>query len=377
MIRALIVVAVALMLTAFLVMSQHVDGPLVVSGFVEADEIRLGSRVGGRVLKVHVSEGENVSAQDVLVELEPFDLREKKAQAEQILAQAQAVHDKLTTGFRPQEIAQAKSRTDQLRAALEKLQNGPRPQEIAAAESGLRLAESELSLARIKYQRTEALFGRQAADKADLDEASTGLSVAQARVDARTEELAVLQEGSRKEDIAQAFAQLEEAVQELNLRQAGYRTEEIREAKAGLDAAQAALQAINRQLEELSIKAPADAVVESIELQPGDLVTPNAPAVSLMDVGRLWVRAYVPENHLNLENGQKVEVRVDSFPEMTFAGVIRFVARQAEFTPGNVQTPEERSQQVFRIKVEITAGMEHLRPGMAADVVLESKVVAK
>ena len=86
-----------------------------------------------------------------------------------------------------------------------------------------------------------------------------------------------------------------------------------------------------------------------------------------------WVRAYVPENHLNLKLGQAVRVTVDSFPGRTFAGRIAFVARQAEFTPGNVQTPEDRSQQVFRIKVNLIEGLDVLRPGLAADVWLESE----
>jgi len=97
-------------------------------------------------------------------------------------------------------------------------------------------------------------------------------------------------------------------------------------------------------------------------------VPPNAPVVSMLDLGTLWVRAYVPENRLDLALGQRVVVTVDSFPGREFAGHVSFVARQAEFTPGNVQTPEERSKQVFRIKVEIDEGRDQLRPGMIADV---------
>ena len=107
-----------------------------------------------------------------------------------------------------------------------------------------------------------------------------------------------------------------------------------------------------------------------IDLQPGDLVAPNAPVLSLLDTGHLWVRAYVPENRLDIQVGQKVPITVDSFPGKTFSGHISFISRQAEFTPNNVQTPEERSKQVFRIKVEIDEGRDVLRPGMTADVVL-------
>lgn len=363
---------VALVLFGLLFLSQQSHGPIVVSGFVEADEIRVGSRIGGRVHKVLVDEGRSVSAGDVLIELDPFDLLERKAEADQVLAQATAACDKLTSGFRSEEIAQSVARRDQATAELRKLQNGPRPQEISAAESDVRLAKAELDLAQKVYQRSESLYGRQAIDKNELDEAVTKLSVAQAAVDARTDQLDLLKEGSRSEDISRAEAQLEEAEQELTLRKNGYREEEVREASARQSAAAAACRAIERQIDELKIVSPSDAVVEAIELQPGDLLSPNAPAISLIGAGRMWVRAYVPENHLNLQNGQELTVQVDSFPDRTFTGEVVFVARQAEFTPANVQTPEERSKQVFRVKVQLKEGLEVLRPGMAADVLLPS-----
>ncbi len=374
MTRILGFLVVAALLVGLLLLSQQQSGPLVVSGFIEADEIRVGSRVGGRVQKVLVSEGDQVPSGETLVELEPFDLNERLAEAQQRFVQAGAVHDRLAAGFRPEEIAQALARQKQIQAELNKLSNGPRAQEIAASEASLRLAEAELSLAAKVHQRTETLFGQQSIDKNKLDETATALHVAQASVDAQSQKLALLQEGSRKEDIAKAAARLEEASQEVALRQKGYRVEEVREAKAKLDSADAAVEAVKRQLEELRITAPSDCVVEAIELQPGDLLSPSMPAVSLVNAQKLWVRAYVPENHLGLVTGQSVRVRVDSFPDRAFAGEIVFVARQAEFTPANVQTPEERSKQVFRIKVRLTDGLDVLRPGMAADVVLSENL---
>ena len=370
MTKIVVILAAAVVLVGLLLFSQQRSGPIVVSGFVEADEIRVGSRIGGRVLKVLVEEGAQVAAGATLVELDPFDLLERKAEAVQLRAQATAIHEKLTAGFRPEEIGQSLARTKQIQADLDKLRNGPRPQEIAAAEADLRLSNSQLELATKVYNRVESLFGKQAAEKSELEEAASKLSVAQATVDARTEQLALLREGSRVEDIARAEAQLEESTQALELQQNGYRREDVREAKAKLDAAEAAVQAIDRQIAELRITAPTDCVVEAVELRPGDLLSANAPAISLVDKTRMWVRAYVPENHLNLTTGQSLTMRVDSFPDRTFSGEVIFVARQAEFTPANVQTPEERSKQVFRIKVQLTDGLDILRPGMAADVIL-------
>jgi multidrug resistance efflux pump len=113
-------------------------------------------------------------------------------------------------------------------------------------------------------------------------------------------------------------------------------------------------------------------VVDAIDLRPGDLVAPNAPAAALLDKSTLWVRAYVPEAHLgHVSIDQRVSVSVDSFAGRSFAAHLTFIAQEAEFTPRNVQTPEERSKQVFRIKVTIDEGLDVLRPGMAADVLLE------
>jgi len=370
--RILPIIVIAAGLIVLLVVNQQRDEPFVVSGTIEADDVRVGSRIGGRVAVVHVDEGQHVTAGQPLVELQPFDLGERKAQAEQTLAAADAQLRKLTAGFRNEEIEQARAMRDEAAAALEELKNGPRPQEIAAGEAQVRLSGAELKKATRDYERIETLFGQQAADQSDLDESGTKLSVAQATFEDRQEKLDLLKAGTRKEAIAQAEARLRQAEEGFSLRKTGYRSEEIDEARARRDESKAALAVIQRQLEELKITAPFDGVVEAVDLRPGDIVPPNAPVVSLLDTRRLYVRAYVPENRLNIETGQQVEVSVDSFPSEQFAGEVTFVARQAEFTPRNVQTPEERSKQVFRIRVELKSGLDRLRPGMAADVRLEA-----
>ncbi len=277
-------------------------------------------------------------------------------------------YEKLVKGFRPEEIAQAKAAYDQLAAKLAELQHGPRKQEIVAAEAQVRLADAELVLSQQQLDRVERAFTSKATTQEDMDEATTALRVARATLEARRADLALLKEGTRLEQIDQAKAHLEEARQEWLLRKNGYRPEDIAEAKAATESAQAALKAIEQQLAELNVVAPLDAVVEAVDLRPGDMISPNAPVLSLMDMSRLWIRAYVPENRLNVHIDQPVWVTADSFPGKRFRGHITFIARQAEFTPSNVQTPEERSKQVFRIRVTLDEGLDELRPGMSADV---------
>ncbi len=369
--RLLAIVVAAAAMVGLLLWSQHRSGPLHVSGIIESHEIRIGSRVGGRVSQVLVNEGQAVQSGAVLVELEPFQLRELLAQARSQLAQVTATRDKVKAGFRVEEVAQAKTRHDQLAATVEKLVHGPRKEDISAAKSLLELAESQLSLAKLKHKRTEDLFAKKTIAQEEMDQANTELRVAHAAMEAQREALAKLENGTRPEELAEARAQLEEARQIWLLRQNGSRSEEIAEAEAAAESAAAAMRAIQRQIDELSIKAPSNGLVEAIDLRPGDLIGANAPGISLVDLSQLWVRAYVPENRLSVKVGDPVDVTVDSFPGERFAARITFVSRQAEFTPGNVQTPEERSKQVFRIKVTLDAGRDRLRPGMAADVWLK------
>lgn len=369
--RAVLLVVVVAVLAGLLIYSQKRTEPLKVSGFIEADEIRLGSRVGGRVLKVHVEEGQIVATGEVLVELEPFDLQERLAQARAEVASHRAALSKLKTGLRDEEKAQVRARLDQFLALVSKLEEGPRAQEITAARAQLKLAKSQVERAQQLSKRMKSLYERNSATLEEVERADTELTVSLQTAEVREAELSLLLEGTRTQDLDQAKAQAEEARQAHLLAQKGYRDEEIAEAAAALEAAEAAVRVIESQLQELVIKAPVAGAIEAIELQPGDLIGPNAPAIALSDSARLWVRAYVPENH-PIQLNTQLEVTVDGFPNRTFRGVVTFVARSAEFTPSNVQTPEERAKQVFRIKVDLQEGLDLLRPGMPVDVWLES-----
>ncbi|MBI1338160.1 MAG: HlyD family efflux transporter periplasmic adaptor subunit [Phycisphaera sp.] len=320
--RLIVIVVLASALAGWLFYNQSRQEPPKVSGFIEADEVRLASRVGGRVSAVHIQEGDTVKTGDGLIELEPFDLLEKKAQAAADRAARQAELDALIAG--------------------------PRKEEIAAAQAGQRHDEAMVGLAQLKYDRLKEMFQRSAATPDERDTAQQDLKAALATLEAQQQVVAEMLAGSRAEDIERA--------------------------RAAVNAAEAALKVIDAQIAELTITAPVDGEVEALDLQVGDMVAPNAPVMALLITRSLWVRAYVPEDRLNLQVGQTLPVTVDSYPGKSFSGHITFIARQAEFTPGNVQTPEDRAKQVFRIKVTLDEGLDVLRPGMNADVWLNGKV---
>lgn len=362
----------AAVIVAWLYIAQGRSGELVVSGFIEADEIRVGSRVGGRVARVLVEEGAPVKIGAALLEIDPFDLKQQLAEAQSGLAAEEAERDRLAAGFRPEEIAQARAQRDAAKAALEKLAAGPRKQEIEAARAAYEKAKADLEFARFEDARVARLRD-QTGDAAAKESAEVkrSLKARESEAAAAEQQLAMLIEGSRAEDVAAARAALAAAEQALALMEAGYRVEEKARAAARAQAARSRVEAIQTQLAELTVSSPCDCTVEAVELRPGDLVAPNAPTIALLDASRLWVRAYVPEEHLaDAAVGRRVGVRVDGFAGQEFAGRITFVAREAEFTPRNVQTPEERSKQVFRIKVTLEEGLDRLRVGMMADVML-------
>lgn len=373
MTRFLALIPLAAAAVAALAWSQWRSSPYAVSGIIEADDVRVGSRVGGRVAEVRAVEGQRVRAGEVLLTFEPYDLRESLAEARALHAARQATLARLEAGFRSEEIEQARARRDRLQAVLDALVAGPRPLEIQILDDRARVAEAELRDAQREYDRIRPLFESGEASRQEMETAAFSLQARQAAAAAAQSELALAREGTRAEEIAGARAALAEAEAALALLERGARPEEIDEARAQASAAASAVAAIERRLEELEVRAPRDAVVEALDLLPGDLIAPNAAVASLIDPVSLWVRAYLPERRLDVQVGRRVLVRVDSLPQRRFAGRVAFVSRQAEFTPSNVQTPEERSKQVFRIKVVLEEGVEALRAGMAADVYIDQE----
>jgi multidrug resistance efflux pump len=148
---------------------------------------------------------------------------------------------------------------------------------------------------------------------------------------------------------------------------------EVLYARAQLQEASAALEQLNIQIAEGEVKAPEDSQVEAINIRAGDILPPNKPLAKLLARDQLWVRIYVPEPRLgNVQVKQRASISVDTFPNQKFAGYVEQIAGEAEFFPRNIQTREDREYQVFRIKVHVDDNTGKLKPGMAAEVKLET-----
>jgi multidrug resistance efflux pump len=272
---------------------------------------------------------------------------------------------------RPEELAEARAQAEAAWMNLELARNGPRRQEIDSARAEVEAAAADFEVARATLARVERLVGSGVQSRQDYDNAKAAYDRAVARRKAAQERLDLLLAGTRPEEIARAERQYRQAKAALELVERGARSEDIEAARAQLDRARAQLEQIDTQAGELEVKSPTDAFIEVLQVRPGDLINPNSPVATLVEVDRLWVRVYVPEPELgHALLGKEVSVTVDTFGRETFKGRIEHVASRGEFTPRNVQTRDEREHQVFALRVRLDNSERKLRAGMAADVMI-------
>jgi len=299
---------------------RRAPDPLEWSGTVEARTIEVGSRVGGRVLDVGVREGDTVQAGQALVTLEKGDLPAQRAIAVGQLEQAQGVLEKVASRTLPT----------------------ARRAEIAEAQARLEAEQAQQEKAKLDDSRMRQLLSGGAATRVDADNATLALKSTNAQVSALRAQLESLLHGT---------------------------PDDVRSGRGLVEAAQGRVQQIDVMLDELVIRAPRAARVESLDLRPGDILAPNAPAAKLLEPAELYVRIYVPETEIGrVHPGLEVPIFVDSFSGKAFRGRVESVASEGEFTPRNLQTADERADQVFAARVRIEEGADVLRAGMAAIV---------
>src|SRR2546426_4444779 len=336
------------------------DTALQGSGTVEARNIRVGSKIGGRIDKVLVREGDTVQPGQVLI---TFDDKELQASLEQSRANA----EKARRGYRPEEIAEARAVAAQAKAEYELKKNGYRLEDIATAQADLDRAKADEIRAHLDFDRYDALAKKDLVSKQQLDTAEANWKVAVAQQQSAQHKLDELQRGYRPEEIASAEAHYHQAQANLEKLERGNRREDV-------DLAEAAYAYDEARFRERQVIAPSAAIVEVLDVRPGDLIAPNTTVATLLEKDQIYVRIYVPETVIGrVQLGEKAEVHVDSFPNQVFNGVVGQINQQAEFLPRNVQTREERVHQVIGIKIRIKDPAGRVLAGMAADVKLKAQ----
>jgi len=426
--RTVVVLASALAVPAsvWLVWVGFIDPayrPVAVTGTIQAKEIPVASKVGGRIARVFVQEGEAVTGGQPLVEFDIPELEARRDQLKSKIAEKEAQLLEYRHGPRPAEIDRARAAAGQALANYEMLQRGYRHEEVLKAQAQRKEAERNLALleqgyrmeeveqsrdameqARIQlewakrdWQRYEGLASQGAVSRRDAEDLRTKMDASQKAFEAtdeayqkmragpRADEIraarerlnfakhqeAIMLRGPRPEEIAMAREQYMQARAALDLLEQGTRVEQIARAEAELGESRAALDEVNAQIREKQIVSPAVCEVSVMDLHPGEVIPANKPVATLTRLDYVWTRIYIPERELSrVFVGQKVQVKVDAYPEFRFKGKVVQIPSVAEFTPRNVQTPEERSAQVFGVKVTIDNTSRLLRGGMNAEVTL-------
>src|SRR5581483_5994965 len=191
--------------------SRAATDRLVLSGNIEADEIHIGSKLGGRISEVLVREGQEVKQGDPLIRFEAYDLTARRADAEAAVAQAEANYQKSQNGFRPEEVAQAKAQAEAAWMTLEEARNGPRRQEIDAARAQLDAANADYEVARATLSRVDKLVRDGIQSKQDYDNARAAFDRASGQREAARQKLDMLLAGTRSEEVKRAERQYNEA----------------------------------------------------------------------------------------------------------------------------------------------------------------------
>ncbi|MHC1551627.1 secretion protein HlyD [Phyllobacterium sp. K27] len=293
------------------------DNRLTLYGNVDIRQVQLGFRIAGRIREVRVDEGDAVKTGDVLARLD-------ETPAENAVRAARA-------------------KVASLHATLEKLQAGPRVAEIAQAEALYTESRADLQNASQAFERARQLRPGDAISQARLDQAKALKDMASARSQSVLEGLRLLQEGSRPEDIAAA--------------------------RANLQVAEADLSSAETSLADTELRAPEGGVILSRVREPGAIVSPSDIVYVVSLTRPVWVRAYISEPFLGrIHPGMLVEVISDTTPDKPYRGKVGFVSPVAEFTPKSVETPDLRTDLVYRLRIIIDNADSGLRQGMPVTV---------
>ncbi|MCF8010980.1 MAG: efflux RND transporter periplasmic adaptor subunit [Clostridiales bacterium] len=301
------------------------------TGTIEAEEVQVITEISGTLDEIMVDEGDRVNKNEIVACIDPAQM---ELQLEQARAQ-QKIND----------------------FALKEIKSGNRAQEIESArenikglEASIKAARSNLELQKDLLEKYEKLVEQGAINKQKLTSQKNKVTAAEQEVNA-------------------AKARLGTAEKKLDLLIAGARHEKIEQAKASLEASQAKTDLARINLSKTKLTAPAPGTVMTSNFKKGEVVSPGSEIITLGDTDNLYIYTYISEARLNkVKIGQETNVKVDSYPEKTFKGNVTYISPEAEFTPQNVQTKEDRVRLVFKVKVEINSEQEKLLPGMPADL---------
>ena len=356
---------------------------IVVSGNLELTQVDISFKIPGKLVERTVDEGDPVEKGAIVARLDRVQALQQRARdnAAVLAARSQFRQGETSVEFQratsEHDVALRNAELRQAQAKLAALLNGSRPQEIDESRAGAADATTQYNQAKGDWERAQTLYKNDDISTQQYDQYRARFNSTAALLKQAEQRLSLAVEGPRKEDIeaaradvarAQAAVQLAET-ERLELKR---REEELQASRAEIARSQAQLGIANSQLDDTIAASPIDGVVLVKSAEPGEVLAAGTPVVTIGDVEHPWLRAYIGEQDLGrVKLGQKVKLTTDSFPGKVYWGRVSFIASEAEFTPKQIQTKEERVKLVYRIKIDVDNPNRELKLNMPVDGEIE------
>lgn len=365
--------------------SRQAGDHIVVSGNIELTEVNIAFKTAGRLIERNVDEGDLVKKGQVVARLDRDQLvaQRERETAGQEEAEAQLAQAETSLEWQRQtlaaDVAQKKADLESMEAKLSELENGARPQEKMDAKAAVEAAAAEVDRAKRDWDRAQTLYKNDDISTAQYDQFRTHWEGAEAALKQATEREALVLAGPRAEQIKAQGALVERGrgavkMAEANALELKRRQQELMARRADIARSKANMALIDSQLADTIALSPVDGVVLVKSADVGEVLAPGTTVVTIGDIDHPWMRGYINETDLGrVKIGCKARVTTDSYKGKVYNGHVSFISSEAEFTPKQIQTQEERVKLVYRIKIEVENPQHELKSNMPADaeIVLE------
>jgi len=348
-------------------------------GNIELTQVDMAFKIAGKLSSLAVGEGDAVTQGMVVARLDTLQLESQRSRDQAALAVAESLIPQLQTSIERQKTILAaetdlrRAQIAQAEARLQELLAGSRSQEIQQAKALVDEARSQHQQAQQDWERAQTLYRNDDISTAQYDLARTRFASTAAALQKAEEQLALVQEGPRKEQIEAARAQVAQAQANLQLTEASRLElkrleQELVTRRAQAEQARAQVSVVEAQLADAVSISPINGVVLVKSAEAGEVLAAGTTYLTVGETDRPWLRAYINEQDLGrVKLGAPARVTTDSFPGKIYPGRIVFISSEAEFTPKQIQTPEERVKLVYRIKIEVENPGYELKLNMPAE----------
>ena len=358
---------------------------MVVSGNIELTEVNISFKTAGRLIERNVDEGDRVTKGQVIARIDRDQLVAQQSRetagwesSEAQLAQAETAlaWQRATMAG---DIEQRRADVASNEAKLQELQNGSRPQEKQEARAAVESAQSEFDRAKKDWDRAQPLYKNDDISTQQYDQFRNRFESADAALKQAKDREGLVLAGPRVEQINGQQAQVEHARGALKMAEANSleikrREQELTTRRAEIGRSKASLSLIDSQMADTVATSPVDGVVLVKAADVGEVLAPGTAVVTVGDIDHPWLRGYINETDLGkVKIGSKANVTTDSYPGKIYQGRVTFISSEAEFTPKQIQTQQERVKLVYRIKIQVENPQHELKSNMPADaeIVLE------